>query len=292
MNEMICGQLLKEIDTGKREFRVHSCFDHSINLVDRDNSMITILDQTKIMMPYSIMLSYLPKVSLEDSFIFYQGKILIHDRQEIDLRNFEIYDGSINGLNTRLNWEILDEHFKMLTDFLKECGSEEGILPLVMQYKLNKMSEIIQKDYLDWQEAYEMDVNFETLTQDMIGFGPGLTPSFDDLLCGLMVSDLYFYQVLGKDINEIIRKNRSLISNYREKTNLISFHMLKMAASGLCNAAVKELLISLYISKDDLKDILMRIRCFGHSSGTDILCGVYLSIKNKIERKGRYVSNN
>ena len=63
LNKMICKQLLEESYKNERELQVHFLFEHSINLIDKNDRLITILDNTKTMMPCSIMLPSLPQIS-------------------------------------------------------------------------------------------------------------------------------------------------------------------------------------------------------------------------------------
>lgn len=286
LNKRICKELLNESFQGIKEFKVHSCFDHSINLIDRQDNLITILDQTKGMMPFSILFPSLPVIKEKDSVFLDHGTISINGKC-IELQGFTSYDGSIDDFQGVLNWENLKRHFDELADFLKNQGNKDGILPLVIGSKLNERNKMIHEDYLNWQKSYENQIDFDILTKGMIGYGNGLTPSFDDMMCGLMISDIYFCKASGADISRMIERNRIMFPDWKDRTNLISCHMLKMAGNGICSEAVKKLLNLLYQEEINLKDDLTEVKNFGHSSGTDILCGIYLSIKNKIEYNKR-----
>ena len=284
LNKRICKQLLEESYKNERELQVHSLFEHSINLIDKNDRLITILDNTKSMMPCSIMLPSLPQISDKEKILLSSGKIFLNEDKEIDLRDFEIYDGSSENLCLEMDWERVGKRFKELSLFLLQNGRHDGMYPFIMNSQLNSLNQIIYEDIIAWQKSYKTQVDFVTQTQNLIGLGVGLTPSFDDMLCGLILSDIFYCQALKMDIHKIIEKYHEVLSNAKSKTNLISYHMLRMAADGLANQAVKKLLNSFYCDDDNFVKMMYEVKDFGHSSGTDILCGIYCSIKDKIEK--------
>ena len=285
MNTRVCKYLLEESIGVERKFKVHSKFEHSVNLIDENGCLITILDKTKVMMPYSIMIPFLSFVN-DEEFILCDGKMMSKRKQCIDLMGFDPYDGFILGINGKVDWKRIEIHFKELDRFLKDYGSRDGMLPLVMNEKLSKINNIIYNDYCDWLHSYEnRKKDFTILTQKMVGFGTGLTPSFDDLLCGLIISDLHFYKGKTDQFDKNTKNYKGILSDCKKKTNTISYHMLEMASDGLCSEAVKNLLTAFYGKQDNLESVFEKVMNFGHSSGTDILCGVYLSIKTKLKGK-------
>ncbi len=91
------------------------------------------------------------------------------------------------------------------------------------------------------------------------GCGEGLTPSGDDFLCGWM---------LALRLQRKIEQARYLLSHALGK-NPVSNAFLEMSAKGRVNAAMRHLLIAPTAAH------VKKVCAFGHSSGADLLCGVW-----------------
>ena len=89
------------------------------------------------------------------------------------------------------------------------------------------------------------------------GCGTGLTPSGDDFLCGWMLA-----RRLRRTPTATIRENAI-------GSNPVSNAFLELAAQGRVNAAVQRLLRSPSSARVEA------VCAFGHSSGADLLCGLY-----------------
>lgn len=106
-------------------------------------------------------------------------------------------------------------------------------------------------------------------TAPLIGLGPGLTPSGDDVLCGAMATLHY----LGRaDIAG--RLAQSVLPAAQTGTSLISASYLKCAADGQASAVLFDVLDCLTGGGEAaLDDRLAAIGAVGHSSGWDTLAG-------------------
>ncbi len=98
-----------------------------------------------------------------------------------------------------------------------------------------------------------------TATRKIRGCGEGLTPSGDDFLCGWMLACRLRHEPAAA---------RKILRHARGK-NLVSNAFLELSAQGRVNIAVQRLLRS-------PSDARVKAVCaFGHSSGADLLCGLY-----------------
>ena len=94
------------------------------------------------------------------------------------------------------------------------------------------------------------------------GCGEGLTPSGDDFLCGWMLA----LRLQGK------KAQARYLLPHALGQNAVSNAFLGMAAKGRVNGAVKNLLATPTAAR-------VRIVCtFGHSSGADLLCGMWFGL--------------
>ncbi|MDH3691618.1 MAG: DUF2877 domain-containing protein [Gammaproteobacteria bacterium] len=110
----------------------------------------------------------------------------------------------------------------------------------------------------------------------LLGMGPGLTPSGDDILGGTLIA----LHVLGfDDIRECLA--RTMLREIRRLTTPISAAHLRAAAEGMGNAAVHALLHAV-LGPDTLtiKAAVDRISKLGHTSGWDTLAGVVIVLRS------------
>lgn len=300
----ICKDIAKIIGNNKITGKIHSIFDNSFNVITDDNSIVTILSPDKSMSPNSI------KVIDKMSFLslgIKQGERVEFNKLYMSLINKEIkiyYNKAIrwnsepNLIFVRENEKILHEKLHLVGQFLQQSGSRDGILPLLntldgviediqvvldKNYRLNKSEEFICKRFIDFIKAFKNNKvgEISELTNKIIGFGSGLTPSMDDFICGIMVSNIYLTYFLDLYMDLGYKINYEIVKNIDNKTTKISEEMLKWASKAKVSQDIRELLVSL-ISTEDKKGIVKKISKvadFGHSSGTDILCGIYIGSK-------------
>ncbi len=106
--------------------------------------------------------------------------------------------------------------------------------------------------------------------QSLIGLGPGLTPSGDDFVCGMMVALHY----LGlRDATSKLAEVALPIA--ARNTNIISYQFLQCAAGGQASSALFEALDAI-LTCHGLEQRLDAINAIGHSSGWDSLAGAAL----------------
>jgi len=104
----------------------------------------------------------------------------------------------------------------------------------------------------------------------LIGLGPGLTPSGDDLIGGAMCA----LHAAGRTA-QAVRLAAWAMPLARSATNRISNAHLACAAEGECGEAVNDAIVAL-IAGEALD--LGRIDAIGHTSGWDALAGVSLAL--------------
>lgn len=108
----------------------------------------------------------------------------------------------------------------------------------------------------------------ETLA-GLLGMGPGLTPSGDDFIAGVLLA----LRFLGKD-RQADRLAGETLANAKSRTGLISYHHLSAAARGQVSAAVHAMLCALGEGRLRLDKEIGDINAIGHSSGWDTLAGI------------------
>ena len=108
----------------------------------------------------------------------------------------------------------------------------------------------------------------------LLGLGPGLTPSGDDVIGGALVA----LRRLGRaDLADAIR---TWLETVTDRTNDVSLAHLRAAAEGCGAAALHEILDDLLHGRAaDLPPALAAIGSIGHTSGWDALAGAVVVLR-------------
>jgi len=109
----------------------------------------------------------------------------------------------------------------------------------------------------------------------LIGLGPGLTPSGDDLIGGAMLA------LNGLGESETSDRLFALLkSDLSVRTNSISAAHLTAAAEGMGNEDLHEVLNAVVSgARSGYRHLLERVGCIGHTSGWDALAGVAIACR-------------
>ena len=112
----------------------------------------------------------------------------------------------------------------------------------------------------------------------LVGLGPGLTPSGDDLLAGMLVALMAMPYTASQPSVDLLA--RCVTRHAAEKTNRISSAMLEQSAKGNGSAAQHRLLRCLLgvDTQPDISRATLELIQVGHTSGWDTLAGILLGI--------------
>jgi hypothetical protein len=106
----------------------------------------------------------------------------------------------------------------------------------------------------------------------LIGLGPGLTPSGDDFVGGLLFC-IYSLQTAYPELNLY---NPLLLEQYRSRTHQISFTLLQDLANGHAIAPLHQIIDSIFSGKsiESIQPSISQLTQVGHSTGWDLLAGL------------------
>jgi hypothetical protein len=131
---------------------------------------------------------------------------------------------------------------------------------------------------------------FEHACDTLVGLGPGLTPSGDDLLVGFLATQYKFDSPIKRWLYDSGLIER-IIRKQKEKTTSVAFQFLKCASEGLFSEILIDVIDSI-IARDHshgkkqypvLDDFLR----WGHTSGTDTMVGVVVALCALIDVEGK-----
>lgn len=120
-------------------------------------------------------------------------------------------------------------------------------------------------------------------SKKLVGLGPGLSPSADDMLAGFTSALWWFSNSFGKEINHV-REINNAIASCADATNLLSRQLLEHAASGEVSehlvAFFEELLSG---SGKSLGELVSKVMEMGETSGEDTMVGLILGAELGLE---------
>lgn len=307
----ICFNTKKLVDNkGEIYGHIHSVFNRVCNIVTKDNLLIPVISTNIPNTPRSISLS-LPTKNTIGSLGLKRGmEVIIKNNMlstvegdfKLDLSNAKVWDSRPSFDFKKVSEaQLLKNLDYLLQTFLKE-GNFAGIAPVSQELagivldkaernavikafrekplENNHYSSFIFHRLLKLIDAYNLcntDL-IKSCARQIVGFGPGLTPSADDFLAGFMVANIYLADYHGQSLGEIFTLNNSVVEDAESRTTKVSSEMLYFAARGEVSDNIRALMLSLF-SADNQYGLLNNIHSVinnGETSGSDLIAGIYI----------------
>ena len=184
--------------------------------------------------------------------------------------NTHVSASALTELRRALDVFQLDRGLSPLLVPLLDGDNPTAPMPLLLDNAWPGVSAL--RDWLRMGAGGIRSVPNEVLT--LIGLGPGLTPSGDDVLGGCLVT----LRAMGR-LNPAARLGHSVLEAARDGTGRISQAHLGCAVDGYGGAALHDIVdATLTGETHDFPAQLSALDRIGHSSGWDALVGVVLSI--------------
>lgn len=301
--------------------QVHSVFKNACN-IECNDLFITLLSKGKKMSPMSVIVEGVKPVDFNElnitqglTFEFSESEIYCTERNLfISMDNANKWCSRIEGKTSNCLEHQLLENINIMEKGLKTLGKHNGMGPLVnmlsdelpeinlvpfYECAFDKRFEFIKDRFMNFiHTVIKADVEaIGYVTQCVIGFGCGLTPSMDDFISGLMITYIYMGSYYNLNLQQIYEFNNKIISLGLDKTTRVSSEMLKHSSVGEINEAVLNLMTAILNFDDENHDenhtsiskALIEVIGYGETSGTDTALGIYVALKILINLKYRRV---
>lgn len=293
-------------DSAPFEARVHSIFKDVINLIDHQGELITLISENKMMAPMTLQApfnrSVIKKMVSDDIVMVSDSKISFKRLNwQLDYLSADIWHADFITSVLKYDAHVFAESADTIREALVSNGDHGGLLPLIKVLekqlqvempranlpKSNTYTEFIEEVFIALIHQLK-DKNYDTLGNILprfVGFGPGLTPSSDDFLMGMMIM-LYLDSIINKQDQAIIRDMSEQIYNACiSKTTTVSEAMIKNASKGRIAAAHRNLIETIFSDNGDhIKEKAISVINNGASSGTDFLFGIYCAQRILLSR--------
>jgi len=268
------------------------------NVLTNDRHLISFLSDKILPAPRSICVDLPARQSMHVSgflpgmsVAFSSTQVCIGSYLHIDLTRAREWDPHPTFNFDPIGEHLLVENIRSVRDILMCHGNLHGIAgitPFLLKTSpvaeernpaLNSAGELILPR-INKLLACIISGDMESLRHaagNVVGFGPGLTPSADDFLCALMASLLYSDAYYARNLSRTYQINNAIIGKIFERTTTLSAEMLSLAAQGWVAEGVRRLLLAVFAENGQraLKDRLLSVLDYGETSGTDLTAGVY-----------------
>jgi glutaredoxin-related protein len=297
----ICHRLHDLLDGEEKiQGNIHSVFNRVCNLTIKDWPIISLIFDSMPMKPMSISFRATDICSLHDlemergQVVLYQGgkfeipqcgfSLILKDAKTLDCRSlFNFKKGNENDITSNIS---------ELRNILSQ-GNNLGLLPVICDFEesIGEPKDIIIKNNYSqfaWPRTSNLIKAIEQgelseitkASSKLAGFGPGLTPSSDDMLIGLMISLIYasnYYRWGDEYIKSI---NSAILKGAAGKTTQLSYEMMCFAAQGEVTKNIHGLMSNIYSNSSQLlHKNAMDVMNYGETSGSDMLTGIYIGCK-------------
>ncbi|SKC42508.1 DUF2877 domain-containing protein [Maledivibacter halophilus] len=301
----MCQKVKEELnDKTIIEGYVHSVFNRACNIITEEDNLISVLSRDRPIYPFSIVIkgqeNFLELgINHGTEVVINNKRILFKDLNlAIDLTEARIWSGRSSAKETPVSEDDIVEKLGFIEDYLCNFGNSEGVAPLIfnlgsyieefkpfkeLDLKMNFYCLFILEKFVNFINSVkkgDMREISESAKQ-IIGFGPGLTPSTDDLICGFMLTLIYLSNYYGLKVEKAMKINRSIIDDIGDRTTKVSHKMLEFASQGESSEDINTLLNAIFYEpiNESFNKRVVNVLSLGETSGTDLLCGIYFCCK-------------
>lgn len=261
------------------EATVHSVFQTACNLA-LDDLLITVHDAAAQHTPTSVRVeagagaSWVPIAKIGDRARYSSGWLSFGSHR-LDLRHAAVWAPrtplhSFEPEGARLRLADLE----LVQRKLPSVAREASALTDTVAHSVSALRSILSREAARALEADDIDL----IVARLVGAGPGLTPSGDDVLVGLLAA-------LSRSGNAPwstrirSRLNGAIVRNVHRTTD-ISAHYLRLATQGVFGEPLTNLVDAVVASapRYDVQSRTRAVLSVGATSGADALVGVILGL--------------
>lgn len=254
---------------------VHSIYQHTINVLT-PKGLLSFQDQTTPMTSLSINLR-LSSQAFQDLELQVKDPVLMNptgiqiSNYHFSLQNAVSFDCVLKpstGLTQSQKHKLVQDIFDIIDDseFVK-------VTRLIVHNGAQSLSPLGQHAHLLLKDLDDKASGEQWMhaIQQLIGFGPGLTPSGDDFISGILCAmTLEGPELQQPDLHRLIVDTVLL---HRHETTIVSSAFLQHASQGKFSQSIHELFHA-YAHDRRSHEIIERIKRIGHTSGEDFLSGL------------------
>lgn len=261
--EVICVSLRERLEQ-ERVYSIHSRFPHGIN-IEADGRLIFIGNKENEILPYGIMIN---SGNLDAMHQLFEAPSALWKKESFITDKGALKTNAASDFSNSLPTLLPPPEGVLIPGFQEYESLQTGFGETIGDAK-----QLSGEKNIKLAKAVRQGINLEAELSKWIGAGPGLTPSGDDYLTGILAADgIYSFACPG--FQDSIKK---LLS--RGYTTDIGANQLICAAEGVFSGSWIGF-IKAYGKADEreMKEHTMRILKYGHTSGRDMFAGFLMGL--------------
>lgn len=236
MNKKAFGEIFSE----SLRLKVHSVFHHVINLESNSGLISVVTPKIGRMSGYIVIAGYENEnfistgIKKDDRCFINNQELNIAGKLCIDFKGAALWQGVLDKGYKWKAYELKMNNFSALQSALNIYAVPHSAYRRIYDKKEKYLIEAAGK--LKFCNSYNL---IFSSVRELIGFGPGLTPTGDDLLTGFMsvITSCREKVIIRESISDCIRINSG-------RTGYISSNMLLNAAKGLFHEYIQDLIFA------------------------------------------------
>lgn len=304
------GYRVKEILKPGEKAVVESVFEHAVYFNGGSDTLVKMIIDKDYVGPASIVVfnegdtDFKSEGIREGTEVIFSGDSLraVEDGFFVDLSEAEIWAAPA-ATSGCLSLEEMNLNMRVFRDVIYTHPSREGLVTLLESVELlgpmqvflreQKPSSVSERarPYIERLMWALFSGNLETAAENagqILGLGPGLTPSCDDFLAGLVFSLKRCVNILFDDgalAGFIDKFAGEIIKSAKSRTTIYSVSYLTEAARGEAPAPAWGLVYAI-VSKgpDETAALSRKLIRMGETSGADTAVGIYYGMRFLISR--------
>ncbi len=287
--------------------RVHSVFNGAIDIIMPGGSMISVVREEVGRGPINIITDFpagrsMTELGVESNQgVLGKNKEIIigGDRLLISMRDARLYEPEKDFLPSLRGISEIRANMAIVARMATRRGRHEGLGDLI-ELLISSGTKMKDSKGLNSFSRFAIPKvrsllrtiksgrisDLGTEVRDLVGLGPGLTPSSDDMLSGLMATLALVARNLKGNRKRVRTINARIAINARKRTTTLSQEYLTHAARGETNEHFLELIKKILTGRPkDVKDATGVVLKVGETSGTDTILGILLGFQLSLDRR-------
>ncbi|MGO2303660.1 MAG: DUF2877 domain-containing protein [Providencia sp.] len=240
-------------------------FNHALNFLTPSGDLLTLHRHGRGLSPMGWMVSERDfQVIFEDESecIEYQQDVIIGRNWQLQAPENRV---SLKILPQKLSSSVMVSLWDILRQSKAKSGLH-GMLSQVTNGTVPRELQVLSANFQRWRRGDSIN------WQSVVGKGPGLTPSYDDILIGMLLVSFLDERTDSHKSPPFFQDTPSL----ELLTTLISVNYLQFASQGIFSTPLQTLATAL-TQPMKLSQAVRLLLQVGHFSGADTLIGVWLA---------------
>jgi hypothetical protein len=299
------GEAARDYLKAGSQWRILAVFSNAVYLASIDDELLWLVTEKIPMHRRGIQIpGTLPRFGAISSFNVREQHLLLGTDIDLDMSQASLWESPCPDLDNVLPFEALPERLRVVSSLFDSYPSPKGFGQIITEITKIGLGSPIPAEIPDygpalkhtWPALNEIIVasiarDFARIlrsAEDLIGLGEGLTPSGDDFVGGLLFSSFMIQEIYTQYQGFSPADVELLLINSRDRTNLISYTMLKDLATGHGSDTLHRLINAILTDKHLENSYYLGLELVrtGHSTGWDLLTGVWMGMFLSIYSRG------